>query len=160
MCVCPDGDNPLYPPPPAYNPTPDLNRNTDVPNVRWHIHNPQNSEGQTCIKGVKKVKIVCLCLSVPVCLHDSCRVPTVSEAVAREALLKFVESKWKYSSKPARTMTFKELKPITVYRVGAQSKHCPLVPQAVLRALPKSRLCALCLHRPQCLQIIIDISCL
>uniref|UniRef100_A0A672YPR3 Protein SSUH2 homolog n=1 Tax=Sphaeramia orbicularis TaxID=375764 RepID=A0A672YPR3_9TELE len=44
------------------------------------------------------------------------RVPTVSEDVAREALLKFVESKWTYSSKPARNLTFKELKPITVYR--------------------------------------------
>uniref|UniRef100_A0A3Q2C648 CR-type domain-containing protein n=1 Tax=Cyprinodon variegatus TaxID=28743 RepID=A0A3Q2C648_CYPVA len=47
----------------------------------------------------------------------SCRVPSVSEDVAREALLKFVESKWKYSSKPARNLTFKTLKPITVYRV-------------------------------------------
>uniref|UniRef100_A0A3Q2FBT6 Uncharacterized protein n=1 Tax=Cyprinodon variegatus TaxID=28743 RepID=A0A3Q2FBT6_CYPVA len=46
----------------------------------------------------------------------SCRVPSVSEDVAREALLKFVESKWKYSSKPARNLTFKTLKPITVYR--------------------------------------------
>ncbi|KAF0034716.1 hypothetical protein F2P81_012474 [Scophthalmus maximus] len=70
-------DNPLYPPPPAYNPQPELNRNTLVPNVR---------------------------------------VPTVSEDEARHALLKFVESKWTYSSKPARNLTFKELKPITVYR--------------------------------------------
>ncbi|XP_071350637.1 protein SSUH2 homolog [Trachinotus anak] len=70
-------DDPLYPPPPAYNPEPELNRNTLVPNVR---------------------------------------VPSVSEDVAREALLKFVESKWTYSSKPARNLTFKELKPITVYR--------------------------------------------
>lgn len=46
-------------------------------------------------------------------------VPTVSEDVARDALLKFVESKWRYSSKPARNLTFKELKPVTVYRVGA-----------------------------------------
>lgn len=45
-------------------------------------------------------------------------VPTVSEDVARDALLKFVESKWRYSSKPARNLTFKELKPVTVYRVG------------------------------------------
>uniref|UniRef100_A0A8C9X9E1 Ssu-2 homolog n=1 Tax=Sander lucioperca TaxID=283035 RepID=A0A8C9X9E1_SANLU len=36
--------------------------------------------------------------------------------VARDALLKFVESKWRYSSKPARNLTFKELKPVTVYR--------------------------------------------
>ncbi|XP_070815403.1 protein SSUH2 homolog [Chaetodon trifascialis] len=70
-------DSPLYPPPPAYNPQPELDRNTSVPNVR---------------------------------------VPTVSEDVARGALLKFVESKWRYSSKPARNLTFKELKPITVYR--------------------------------------------
>ncbi|XP_040889873.1 protein SSUH2 homolog isoform X1 [Toxotes jaculatrix] len=70
-------DNPLYPPPPAYNPQPELNRNTLVPNVR---------------------------------------VPTVSEEVARDALLKFVKSKWTYSSKPARNLTFKDLKPITVYR--------------------------------------------
>ncbi|KAF7653065.1 hypothetical protein LDENG_00087830 [Lucifuga dentata] len=70
-------DNPLYPPPPAYNPQPELDKNTLVPNVR---------------------------------------VPTVSEDVARDALLKFVESKWRYSSKPARNLTFKELKPITVYR--------------------------------------------
>ncbi|XP_059186096.1 protein SSUH2 homolog isoform X1 [Centropristis striata] len=72
-----EGDNPLYPPPPAYNPQPELNRNTVVPDVR---------------------------------------VPTVSEDVAREALLKFVESKWRYSSKPARNLTFKELRPVTVYR--------------------------------------------
>ncbi|XP_026161664.1 protein SSUH2 homolog isoform X1 [Mastacembelus armatus] len=72
-----DDDNPLYPPPPAYTPQPELNRNTLVPNVR---------------------------------------VPQVSEDVARDALLKFVESKWRYSSKPARNLTFKELKPITVYR--------------------------------------------
>ncbi|XP_076003180.1 protein SSUH2 homolog isoform X2 [Genypterus blacodes] len=70
-------DNPLYPPPPAYNPQPELDRNTLVPNVR---------------------------------------VPTVSEDVARDALLKFVESKWRYSSKPARNLTFRELKPVTVYR--------------------------------------------
>uniref|UniRef100_A0A3B4XE39 Ssu-2 homolog n=1 Tax=Seriola lalandi dorsalis TaxID=1841481 RepID=A0A3B4XE39_SERLL len=43
-------------------------------------------------------------------------VPTISEDVARDALLKFVESKWRYSSKPARNLTFKELNPITVYR--------------------------------------------
>uniref|UniRef100_A0A3P8U1A5 Uncharacterized protein n=1 Tax=Amphiprion percula TaxID=161767 RepID=A0A3P8U1A5_AMPPE len=43
-------------------------------------------------------------------------VPTVSEDVARDALIKFVESKWRYSSKPARNLTFKELKAITVYR--------------------------------------------
>ncbi|XP_071397983.1 protein SSUH2 homolog [Centroberyx affinis] len=72
-----DGDNPLYPPPPAYTPQPELDRNTLVPNVR---------------------------------------VPTVSEDVARDALMKFVESKWTYSSKPARNLTFKDLKPITVYR--------------------------------------------
>uniref|UniRef100_A0A3P8UA52 Ssu-2 homolog n=1 Tax=Amphiprion percula TaxID=161767 RepID=A0A3P8UA52_AMPPE len=46
----------------------------------------------------------------------SSRVPTVSEDVARDALIKFVESKWRYSSKPARNLTFKELKAITVYR--------------------------------------------
>ncbi|KAM3877728.1 protein SSUH2 homolog [Diretmus argenteus] len=72
-----EGDNPLYPPPPAYNPQPELDRNTSVPNVR---------------------------------------VPIVSEDVARDALVKFVESKWRYSSKPARNLTFKDLKPITVYR--------------------------------------------
>ncbi|KAM9860139.1 protein SSUH2 homolog isoform 1-T1 [Aulostomus maculatus] len=72
-----EDDNPLYPPPPAYSPQPELNRNTLVPDVR---------------------------------------VPAVSEDVARDALLKFVESKWRYSSKPARNLTFKELKPITVYR--------------------------------------------
>ncbi|XP_015243973.1 PREDICTED: protein SSUH2 homolog [Cyprinodon variegatus] len=73
----PEDEEPLYPPPPAYNPQPELNRSTSVPNIR---------------------------------------VPSVSEDVAREALLKFVESKWKYSSKPARNLTFKTLKPITVYR--------------------------------------------
>lgn len=41
----------------------------------------------------------------------------MSEDVARDALLRFVESKWKYSSKPARNLTFKDLNPITVYRV-------------------------------------------
>nr|XP_019961860.1 PREDICTED: protein SSUH2 homolog isoform X2 [Paralichthys olivaceus] len=70
-------DDPLYPPPPAYSPQPELNRNTLVPNVR---------------------------------------VPTISEDEARHALLKFVESKWTYSSKPARNLTFRELQPITVYR--------------------------------------------
>ncbi|KAF3855633.1 hypothetical protein F7725_016356 [Dissostichus mawsoni] len=55
-----EGDHPLYPPPPAYVPQPELNKNTLVPEVK---------------------------------------VPTVSEDVAREALLKFVESKWRYSSK-------------------------------------------------------------
>ncbi|XP_051249094.1 protein SSUH2 homolog isoform X2 [Dicentrarchus labrax] len=72
-----EDENPLYPPPPAYNPQPELNKNTVVPDVR---------------------------------------VPTVSEDVARDALLKFVESKWRYSSKPARNLTFKELRPLTVYR--------------------------------------------
>uniref|UniRef100_A0A3B5MES2 Uncharacterized protein n=1 Tax=Xiphophorus couchianus TaxID=32473 RepID=A0A3B5MES2_9TELE len=43
-------------------------------------------------------------------------VPSISEDVARDALLRFVESKWKYSSKPARNLTFKDLKPVTVYR--------------------------------------------
>ncbi|XP_075951959.1 protein SSUH2 homolog isoform X3 [Anarhichas minor] len=72
-----EGENPLCPPPPAYTPQPELNKNTLVPDVR---------------------------------------VPTVSEDVARDALLKFVESKWKYSSKPARNLVFKELKPVLVYR--------------------------------------------
>ncbi|XP_047438482.1 protein SSUH2 homolog isoform X1 [Mugil cephalus] len=72
-----EDNNPLYPPPPAYNPQPELNRNTSVPEVR---------------------------------------VPSVSEDVARDALLKFVESKWTYSSKPARNLTFKELRALTVYR--------------------------------------------
>ncbi|KAM6981347.1 protein SSUH2 homolog [Aplochiton taeniatus] len=67
----------LYPPPPAYNPQPELDKNAVVPNVS---------------------------------------VPTVSEDVAREALLKFVDTKWTYRSKPARDLTFKELRPITVYR--------------------------------------------
>lgn len=40
----------------------------------------------------------------------------MSEDQAREALLRFVESKWRYSSKPARNLTFKQLQPITVYR--------------------------------------------
>lgn len=44
------------------------------------------------------------------------RVPSVSEDVARAALLKFVESKWRYSSKPARNLVFKDLKPVLVYR--------------------------------------------
>ncbi|KAM8914395.1 protein SSUH2 homolog isoform 1-T1 [Spinachia spinachia] len=72
-----EGDNPLCPPPPAYAPQPELNKNTLVPNVR---------------------------------------VPTVSEDVARDALLRFVGSKWRFSTKPARNLVFKELKPITVYR--------------------------------------------
>lgn len=50
-------------------------------------------------------------------LHTD-RVPTVSEDVARDALLQFVGKKWKYSSKPARNLIFKELKPFTVYRVN------------------------------------------
>uniref|UniRef100_A0A672S422 Ssu-2 homolog, tandem duplicate 1 n=1 Tax=Sinocyclocheilus grahami TaxID=75366 RepID=A0A672S422_SINGR len=44
------------------------------------------------------------------------RVPTVSEDVARDALLQFVGKKWTYSSKPAKNLIFKELKPFTVYR--------------------------------------------
>ncbi|XP_018602238.1 protein SSUH2 homolog [Scleropages formosus] len=44
------------------------------------------------------------------------RVPSVSEDMAREALLKFVGKKWTYSSKPARNLVFKDLKPYTVYR--------------------------------------------
>ncbi|XP_064160491.1 protein SSUH2 homolog isoform X1 [Anguilla rostrata] len=43
-------------------------------------------------------------------------VPVVSEDVAREALMEFVERKWTYRSKPARDMTFTDLKPFTVYR--------------------------------------------
>ncbi|XP_077083071.1 protein SSUH2 homolog isoform X1 [Siphateles boraxobius] len=43
-------------------------------------------------------------------------VPTVSEDVARDALLQFVGKKWTYSSKPAKNLIFKELKPFTVYR--------------------------------------------
>ncbi|XP_042185722.1 protein SSUH2 homolog isoform X2 [Oncorhynchus tshawytscha] len=72
-----DTGDQLYPPPPAYNPQPENDRNASVPNVR---------------------------------------VPQVSESVAREALLKFVGSKWSKSSKPARNLTFKELQPITMYR--------------------------------------------
>ncbi|XP_029006608.1 protein SSUH2 homolog [Betta splendens] len=70
-------DAPLYPPPPAYSPRPELNRNTLVPNIK---------------------------------------VPTVSEEVARDALLRFVASKWTYSTKPARELTFRELRSSTVYR--------------------------------------------
>ncbi|XP_031424109.1 protein SSUH2 homolog [Clupea harengus] len=44
------------------------------------------------------------------------RLPTVSEDVAREALLQFVEKKWTYSSKPAKHLVFKDLRPLTVYR--------------------------------------------
>ncbi|CAL8383610.1 unnamed protein product [Boreogadus saida] len=44
------------------------------------------------------------------------RVPVVSEDEARTALLKFVESKWNYSTKPARNMTFRTLQPVVVYR--------------------------------------------
>ncbi|XP_028969729.1 protein SSUH2 homolog isoform X5 [Esox lucius] len=72
-----DSGDQLYPPPPAYNPQPENDRNASVPHVR---------------------------------------VPQVSEDVAREALLKFVGSKWSKSTKPARNLTFKELKPVTVYR--------------------------------------------
>ncbi|XP_067093902.1 protein SSUH2 homolog [Osmerus mordax] len=72
-----DAADQLYPPPPAYNPQPENDRNASVPIVR---------------------------------------VPTVSEDMAREALLKFVASKWCYSSKPARNLVFKNLKPLTVYR--------------------------------------------
>ncbi|XP_029683135.1 protein SSUH2 homolog isoform X2 [Takifugu rubripes] len=70
-----EGD--LYPPPPAYTPQPEVNRNTLVPDVR---------------------------------------VPKVSEDQAREALLRFVESRWRYSSKPARNLAFRQLQAITVYR--------------------------------------------
>ncbi|XP_028854708.1 protein SSUH2 homolog [Denticeps clupeoides] len=45
-----------------------------------------------------------------------CRVPAVSEDVAREALLQFVGKKWMYSRKPAKNLVFKDLKPFTVYR--------------------------------------------
>ncbi|TRY93813.1 hypothetical protein DNTS_012181 [Danionella cerebrum] len=43
-------------------------------------------------------------------------VPSVSEDLARDALLQFVGKKWTYSSKPAKNLIFKELKPFTVYR--------------------------------------------
>nr|XP_021329218.1 protein SSUH2 homolog isoform X1 [Danio rerio] len=43
-------------------------------------------------------------------------VPSVSEDTARDALLQFVGKKWTYSSKPAKNLIFKELKPFTVYR--------------------------------------------
>ncbi|XP_068170778.1 protein SSUH2 homolog isoform X2 [Antennarius striatus] len=72
-----EGDDPLYPPPPAYTPQPELDKNTSVPDVR---------------------------------------VPQVSEEVARDALLRFVESRWRFSSKPARNMSFRELRAVTVYR--------------------------------------------
>ncbi|XP_006631058.1 protein SSUH2 homolog isoform X1 [Lepisosteus oculatus] len=44
------------------------------------------------------------------------RVPIVSEDIAREALLQFVDKKWTYRSKPARELVFKDLKPFTIYR--------------------------------------------
>ncbi|XP_030634425.1 protein SSUH2 homolog [Chanos chanos] len=71
-----EGDQ-IYPPPPAYVPLPENDKNASVPSVM---------------------------------------VPTVSEDVAREALLQFVGKKWAYSSKPARNLVFKDLKPYTVYR--------------------------------------------
>ncbi|XP_048879177.1 uncharacterized protein LOC125747748 [Brienomyrus brachyistius] len=46
------------------------------------------------------------------------RVPTVSEDMAREALLQFVGKKWRYSRRPARDLIFKHLNPLTVYRVS------------------------------------------
>ncbi|XP_056885526.1 protein SSUH2 homolog [Takifugu flavidus] len=75
VSVSAEGD--LYPPPPAYTPQPEANRNTLVPDVR---------------------------------------VPKVSEDQAREALLRFVESRWRYSSKPARNLAFRQLQALTVYR--------------------------------------------
>ncbi|XP_051777051.1 LOW QUALITY PROTEIN: protein SSUH2 homolog [Erpetoichthys calabaricus] len=44
------------------------------------------------------------------------RVPTVSEDVAREALVQYAGSKWTWSRKPARELVFEELKPFTIYR--------------------------------------------
>ncbi|MBN3290881.1 SSUH2 protein, partial [Polypterus senegalus] len=44
------------------------------------------------------------------------RVPTVSEDVAREALIQYAGSKWTWSRKPARELVFEELKPFTIYR--------------------------------------------
>ncbi|KAJ8359002.1 hypothetical protein SKAU_G00155270, partial [Synaphobranchus kaupii] len=72
-----DGTNKLYPPPPAYVPIPEHDRNSAVPNVS---------------------------------------VPVVSEDLARQALMQFVGKKWTHSSKPARGMIFKDMKPFTVYR--------------------------------------------
>lgn len=60
----------------------------------------------------------------------------MSEDQAREALLRYVESKWRYSSKPARNLTFRQLQPIIVYRVSTATpapvphppdlRECPL----------------------------------
>ncbi len=50
-------------------------------------------------------------------------VPTLSEDVARDALLEFVGKKWMYSSKPDKNLTFKELKPFTVYLINLVIIH-------------------------------------
>ena len=62
----------------------------------------------------------------------------MSEDVAREALLQFVEKKWTYSSKPAKHLVFKDLRPLTVYRVDATSTHCSLCsfPMIMFAMLP------------------------
>lgn len=49
-----------------------------------------------------------------------CRLATVSEDAARDALLQFVGKKWTYSSKPAKNLIFKDMKPFTVYRVSTR----------------------------------------
>ncbi|KAJ8260320.1 hypothetical protein GJAV_G00179620 [Gymnothorax javanicus] len=48
-------------------------------------------------------------------------VPVVSEDMAREALMQFAGKKWTHSRKPAEGMTFKDLKPFTVYRYRLES---------------------------------------
>uniref|UniRef100_A0A674P702 Ssu-2 homolog n=1 Tax=Takifugu rubripes TaxID=31033 RepID=A0A674P702_TAKRU len=63
------------------------------------------------------------------CVRSS-RVPKVSEDQAREALLRFVESRWRYSSKPARNLAFRQLQAITVYR------HLSRCSPGVLKPLP------------------------
>ncbi|XP_064422360.1 protein SSUH2 homolog isoform X2 [Latimeria chalumnae] len=49
-------------------------------------------------------------------LPPQCRIPKVTEDVAREALLEFASSRCCYSNKPARDMKFQELKALTTYR--------------------------------------------
>ncbi|XP_043933456.1 protein SSUH2 homolog isoform X1 [Protopterus annectens] len=49
-------------------------------------------------------------------LPPEARIPALTEDMAREALIKFVSSKWFYGSKPAKELTFRDLKPLTTYR--------------------------------------------
>lgn len=47
------------------------------------------------------------------------RIPSISEELAKEALIEYVASRCCYSSKPAKEMVFSDLHSLNTYRVGS-----------------------------------------